>query len=101
RTHGPIYRIRLPPLPTGGRQALPEGQPLLLQEVLLRASTDAPRPARRPSPQGRRVRPPAAREAEGPPHLRRPRAPVPQLLRRRGEPPRRDRREPAPLAGEI
>ena len=81
-----------------GAKLFLKGSALLFQEVRLRASPDASRPARRPPPQGRRVRPPAAREAEGPPHVRRPRAPVPQLLRRRREPARRDRREPAPLA---
>src|SRR6476620_3748700 len=98
RSHGPLHRIRLPPLPPGRRKALPEGKPLLFQEVLVRAAPDASRPARRPPPQGRRVRPPASREAEGPTDLRGPRAPVPQLLRRRGEPTRCDVRAPPALA---
>ena len=41
----------------------------------------APRPARREDDARVGVRAPAAREAEDPPHLRRARAPVPQLLR--------------------
>jgi len=41
-----------------------------------------------------RLWPPAPREAEGPPHLSHPRAPVPQLFRGGRIPPRRDRREP-------
>ena len=57
-----------------------KGSRCYTQEVLVRAAPDAARPARRPPPQGRRLRPPAAREAEGPPRLRRARAPVPQLL---------------------
>ena len=79
-----------------GAKLFLKGSRCYTQEVRLRAPSVAARPARRPPPQGRRVRPPAAREAEGPPRLRRPRAPVPELLRRRREPPRRDRREPPP-----
>ena len=52
----------------------------------------------RPDAPGLRVPGPAAREAEGPPHLRRAREAVPQPLRG-GEPPaRHHRREPAPDA---
>ena len=78
-----------------GAKLFLKGDALLYQEVRLRAPAHAARPARRPPSQGRRLRHPAAREAEGPPRLRRARAAVPQLLRRRGVPPGRDRREPA------
>ena len=78
RYTGPVCRL----CRREGAEALPQGQPLLHQEVLVRAAPDAARPARRPPPQGRRLRPAAAREAEGPPHLRRAREAVPQLLRR-------------------
>src|SRR3989304_6231838 len=49
--HAPAPRTRLPPVSPGGRQALPEGHPLLHQEVLLRAPADAARSARRTAPE--------------------------------------------------
>src|SRR4029079_328702 len=91
RAHGRIRRRRLPALPPGGAEALPQRQSLLYQEVLVRAASDAARPAWGPPPQGRRLRPAAAREAEGPPRLRRAREAVPQLLPRGVAPLRRDR----------
>ena len=42
RTHGSLHRIRLPPLPAGGREALPQGHALLHPEVRLRAATHPP-----------------------------------------------------------
>ena len=80
-----------------GEKLFLKGDALLYEEVRLRAAADAARPARRPPPQGRRVRPAAAREAEGPRPTASSSASSATTSRGR-EPPRRDRREPAPLA---
>ena len=91
--HGSLHRTRLPALPPGAHQALPQGRALLLDEVpRLRGGHRPPQPrlpARRARPRphapGVGVPRPAAREAEGPPHLRPAREAVPQPLRR-GQP---------------
>ena len=69
RYTGPVCRL----CRREGHEALPEGQPLLHQEVPVRAAARRRPASTAPPPQGRRLRPPASREAEGPPRLRRPR----------------------------
>src|SRR5919112_2078597 len=95
---GPRSLATVQAMPPRGREALPEGRALPDGQVRRRAAhLPAGRPRSRP-PEAVRVPPPAAREAEGPPLLRRPREAVRQLLRQ-GEPPTgRHRREPAPSA---
>src|SRR6185436_5759594 len=86
-------------VPPGGHEALPEGRALPDGQVRRRAPE---LPARRPRSRARApvgVPGAAAREAEGPPLLRRAREAVPQLLRK-GEPADgRDRREPLASSG--
>src|SRR5262249_59924529 len=79
--NGAIYRTRLPSVPPRGDEAVPEGGALLHGEVRDREA-QLPARAARQGAQGeaRRLRPAAAREAEGETHLRRARGPVPPLL---------------------
>ena len=72
----------LPAVPARRHEALPEGRALLHGEVRDREAQPAARAARQAA-QGEagRLRPAAAREAEGQAHLRRAREPVPPLLR--------------------
>src|SRR5919112_6802106 len=92
---GPRSLATVQAMPPRGREALPEGRALPDGQVRRRAAhLPAGRPRSRP-PEAVRVPPPAAREAEGPPLLRRPREAVPQLLRKGQPSAGRDRREPA------
>ena len=70
----------MPPVPPRRREALPQGREVLHRQVRDRAPQLPARPAR-PEVRPRRLglRHAAAREAEGAPHLRRARAPVPQV----------------------
>src|SRR5262244_2350513 len=89
--HGSLHRCRLPPLPSRKDEAVPEGLEVRRAEVPVRVAPVPARPARPRSDQGERVPAAAAREAEGPPHLRRAGEAVPHVLRR-GEPPYRQDR---------
>src|SRR5581483_9221173 len=99
--HGSLHRPRLPALPPGEDEALPQGPEVRLDEVPHRAP---PLPARgaRPRPYPReRVHDPAAGEAEGPPDLRGAREAVPPALRRGDQAEGDHRREPPPYAGDA
>src|ERR1700730_10723484 len=97
-TDGSIHRPGLQAVPPGEDQALSEGRQVRLAEV---PDRDPALPAGRARPEpaeGRRLPPADPREAEGPPDLRHPRAPVPRLLRRGGPQARPYRRDHAPAA---
>src|SRR3954463_12824391 len=88
---GPLHRSRLPHVPAREDEAVPQGQQVRVPEV---PDRDPALPAGRARPgpqQGQRVPAPAAREAEGPPHLRRAGEAVPRLLRRGQQEVRQDR----------
>src|SRR4051812_23264338 len=91
---GSLHRTCLSLVPPRAHEAVPQGREVRHDEVPDRT---APVPARRswpkPAAPGFRVLAPAAREAEGAPHLR-PDGEAVQPHLSRGEPsPRRDRRE--------
>ena len=92
---GPRHEPPVQAVPPRGPEALPQGRALPDRQVRHRA----PRvPAGRPRPwppEAERVPRAAAREAEGPPLLRRAREAVPHLLRQGVAPARHHRREPA------
>src|SRR6187431_2498722 len=79
---GSLHWTGLPSVPPRGDEAVPQGGALLLGEVRDREA-QLPTGAARQDAEGeaRRLRPAAAREAEGQAHLRRARGPVPRLLR--------------------
>src|SRR5439155_13558428 len=97
-TNGPRSRTKVPALPAGGHEALPEGRALPDREVRDRAPlVSAGRAWPRPH-QAERVPAAAAREAEGPPVLRAARDAVPHVLREGEQAGRHHRRQPAPDA---
>src|SRR5204863_6279849 len=80
--NGTLYRTCLSALPARRHEALSQGRALLHGEVRDREAQPAPRPARQAAQgEGRRLRPAAARKAEGQAHLRGAREPVTPLLR--------------------
>src|SRR5262245_54637266 len=82
--NGSIYRTRLQSLSARDDEAVPQGGKLLHREVRDREA-QLPAGAARQDAEGEagRLRPAAAREAEGQAHLRRARGSVPPLLRDR------------------
>ena len=97
--HGGRPGCALPQVPAREHEALPQGRPLLHGQVRDRAPRlRAGRARQEPQDQGDELRRAAAREAEGAPHVRRPRAAVPQLLREGGRVEGRHRRDAAPDA---
>ena len=76
----PPKRRRVPSVPPGGREALPEGRQMLHRKVRHRAPDLPPRNARPGSEQDLRVRHAAAGEAEGQAVLRPSGEPVPEVL---------------------
>ena len=96
---GTLQRSGLSPLPPRRHEAVPQGRALLHRQVRDREAQHPARPAWQVAQgEDRRLRHPAAREAEGQAHLRRAREPVPPLLRVGGPPPRRHRRDAAAVA---
>ena len=81
-----------------GAEALSQGRALLHRQVRHRAAQLSARPARPGAREVLRVRPAAAREAEGEAHVRRARAAVPPLLHDRRARARHHRRDPAAAA---
>ena len=79
--NGSLHRRRLPPLPAGEDEAVPQGQQVRWSEVPVRVPAVPARAARPRPDEGDRVPAPAPREAEGPPGLRRAGEAVPRLLR--------------------
>src|SRR5258706_369532 len=79
--HGKTTRRQVPPVPQGGREALPQGREMLYRQVCRRAARLCSGPAR---PEERRaafrLRQATARKTEDAPYLRRAGAPVPQHL---------------------
>src|SRR4029079_8881163 len=96
KLNGAIYRTRLPLVPSRGDEAVPERGALLHREVRDREAHLPARAARQDAEgEARRLRPAAAREAEGQAHLRRAGRPVPPLLRERRADARDHRRDAA------
>ena len=94
QAHGSRYLSPVQAVPPRGPEAVPQGRALPDRQVRRRAPLlPAGRPRPR-APEAVRVPRPAAREAEGPPLLRRAREAVPQLLRQGLAPAGHHRREP-------
>src|SRR5260370_40914280 len=78
---GKTPRCSLPPVPPGRAEAVFERPTLLYGEVRHREAQLRAGAARAvAAPEGRRIRPPIAREAEGQAHVRAAGAPISQLL---------------------
>src|SRR5436190_13210987 len=88
-SNGSLHRTRLPYLPPGEHEALPQGREVLHQ-VHVREALVAAWHAPAAPPQGERLRASASREAEGAAYVRRARAPDEEHVRPRRRSDRRD-----------